>query len=323
MIMTHSQTLFNHIIAVEVSKAQLVVHVLPAQTQLCIANTKAAVRRLLQQEQRANAKHGLGPMLVVCEATGGYERHVLDQTHALGLNVHRAHGSRTRLFARFSGQGAKTDAIDAQLLARYGQTPGLELYRLPSPDQQALLALRRRRDDLATMLRMEANRMEQARLPRLKTSLERHCKWLKAELDAIEAEIDTVIASSDELAPKARLMQSLKGIGPKTAAAILAYLPEIGTLTKAQAAGLCGLAPLANDSGTYRGPRRISGGRSNLRACLYMAALVARTHNPKLKAFGQSLKQRGKPNKLILTAIMRRIIVILNAIIASNQPAKT
>lgn len=322
MIMPLTPTCFNHIVAFEVSKAELVVHTLPADRQQRISNAPAAVRRLLKAEQRANSKLGLGPMLVVCEATGGYEHHVLDQASRLKLAVHRAHGSRTRLFARFNGKAAKTDAIDARLIARYGLTPDLTLYTPPSPEQVALRQLRRRRDEIAQMLRMETNRTEHASLKRLSTSLARHTAWLESELLALEAEIEALIHTSPELSRKAGLMRSVKGIGPKTVAAILAYLPEIGSLSKAQVGGISGLAPIANDSGQHNGKRHIAGGRAALRASLYMAAIVARTFNPRIKAFADKLRQRGKPNKLIITAIMRKLIVIINAVVASGQPAR-
>jgi transposase len=322
MSMTPTASRFNHIVAFEVSKHTLVVHTLPADRQQAIANRPAAVGRLLRAEQRHNRKLGLGPMLVVCEATGGYERHVLEQATALGLACHRAHGSRTRLFARFTGQAAKTDSIDARLIARYGLTPGLVLYRPPSPEQAALRALRRRREEIQLMLRMEANRTEHAAAGRIGTSLRRHQAWLTQELKDIQAGIDKLIATTPELARKATLMQSLKGVGPNTAAAILAYLPEIGTISKASVAAICGLAPIANDSGQHNGSRHITGGRASLRAALYMAALVARHRNPTIRAFAQTLKARGKPNKLIITAVMRKLIVIINAVVASNQPAR-
>lgn len=323
MSMNVSTSRFNHIVAFEVSKAELVVHTLPADRQQQIGNTAAAVRRLLKREQHSNLRQGLGEMLVLCEATGGYERHVLDQAAALGIKLHRAHGSRTRLFARFNGRRAKTDKIDARLLALYAMsTAELPLYEPPSPEQQALRALRRRRDEIAKMLRMETNRTEHARLARLRTSLSRHRKWLQAELQAIEEEIELLIAQTPELNRKAGLMRSVKGVGPKTVAAILAYLPELGTLSKAQVASLTGLAPHAKDSGTQHNPRHIVAGRAALRTSLYMAALVAQSCNPKLRAFAQSLRARGKPNKVILVALMRRLIVILNAVIASGQPAR-
>ena len=323
MNMNPNDQRFNHIVAFEVSKTHLVVHTLPADSQQIIPNTPIRVRRLLRAEQRISAKLGTGPVLVVCEATGGYERYVLSEAVALGLAIHRAHGSRTRLFARFNGKAAKTDAIDARLIARYGLTPGLELYQPPSPEQAALRQLRRRRDELAQMLRMEANRSEHASLKRLQTSIQRHQAWLKGELQAIEAEIEALIKKTPELQRKAGLMRSLKGVGPHTAAAILAYLPELGSISKAKAAAIAGLAPIANDSGQYTGSRRIAGGRSDLRSSLYMAALVARQRNPTIRAFADNLKARGKPSKLVLVAVMRKLIVILNAIIASGQPART
>lgn len=322
MIITPTETRFNHVVAFDVGKAELVVHILPADTQQRIANTRAAVNRLLRQQLRHNRKDQLGNLLVVCEATGGYERHVLEAAVALGLPVHRAHGARTRLFARFSGKRAKTDPIDARLIARYALgTPELPLYQAPSPQQQALAALCKRRDELLKMLRMELNRTEQAHLPGARTSLARHARWLRAECKAIEVEIDALIRDTPELRRKALLMQTVKGVGPRTAAACLAHLPELGTLSKAQVAGITGLAPHANDSGQHNGKRHIGGGRSSVRTTLYMAALVASSFNPRLKAFAQNLKARGKPNKLILTAIMRKLIVILNAIIASGKPA--
>lgn len=323
MIMNPTPTCFNHIVAFEVCKIELVVHTLPADRQQRIDNKAATVRRLLKAEQRANARLGLGPILVVCEATGGYERHVIEAAQQLGLAIHRAHGSRTRLFARFNGRLAKTDAIDARLIARYGLTPDLPLYTPPSPQQAALRQLRQRRDEIGQMLRMELNRTEHASLKRLKASLARHKAWLEDELKAIEDEMAELINNSPELASKATLMQSVKGVGPLTAAAILAYLPEIGTISKQTVAAIAGLAPVANDSGQHSGKRHIAGGRATLRTSLYMAALVARHRNPAIRAFAENLKARGKPNKLILTAVMRKLIVIINAVIASGQPART
>ena len=248
MSMSPTQPQFNHIVAFEVSKHELVVHILPADTGERIANTKAAVRRLLRREHKRNRAQDLGPLLVVCEATGGYERHVLEQAAALEVPAHRAHGSRTRLFARYQGKRAKTDPIDARLLALYGRaTPELPLHRPPAPELEALRALRKRRDELKQMLRMELNRLEHATHPRIKASLARHLAQLEAECKDLEAAIATLIETTPDLNHKARLMQSVKGVGPGTAGAILAYLPELGTLSKAQAAGITGLAPHANE----------------------------------------------------------------------------
>ncbi|MEH6718405.1 MAG: transposase [Aurantimonas endophytica] len=170
----------------------------------CVDNTPAAVRRLLRAEQRHNHKLRLGPLLVVCEATGGYERHVLAEVTTLGLACHRAHGGRTQLFARCHGQRPKLDPIDARMLALYGLTAReLQLYRQPGPDMAALRQLRTRRDQLRQMLRMETNRVEHATHPRIKASLADHCHQLERECRAIEAEIAALIAASPELARKA------------------------------------------------------------------------------------------------------------------------
>lgn len=278
---------------------------------------------MLKREQARNLRLGLGPLLVVCEATGGYERHILMAAEALELPLHRAHGTRTRLFARYHGQSAKTDPIDAELLALYGSDTSqqLQLYRPPAPEQQVLRALRKRRDELVQMLRMETNRAEHAVHPRIKASLARHIKMLCAERSALEAEIEALIQDTPELRHKATLMRSVKGIGPATVAACLAYLPELGTLSKAQAAGITGLAPHANDSGQHKGHRHIGGGRKTVRTSLYMAAMVAIRFNPRLRAFAQALKARGKPAKLVITAVMRKLIVILNGVLKSGQPA--
>jgi transposase len=316
---TRSQP-FQHIIAFEVAKTRLTVHVLPADRQESIANTPAAVRRVLRRELKSNPKMGLGPILVVCEATGGYERHVLAEATTLGLALHRAHGVRTRYFARYLGL-AKTDPIDARMLAHYGRTPNLRLYAPPEPQQAALTALRKRRDDLKVMIRMETNRLEHARHQSVIASIRVGLKAYHRSLASLEAEIEHLIESDAELARKATLMQTVKGIGPATAAACLAYLPELGSFSKGQAARIVGLAPIANDSGKASLPRHIAGGRKTMRSALYMAALVAISANPRIARYARQLRQRGKPAKLVITAVMRKLIIILNAILRDARPA--
>lgn len=320
--MTAKPQPYQHIIAFEIAKHGLTIHILPADTRETIPNRPAAVRRLLHREQRRNDKHGLGAMLIVCEATGGYERHVLAEAVALSIPLHRAHGVRTRYFARYLGL-AKTDPIDARMLAAYGRdTPDLRLYTQPTPHDTALRDLRGRRDELKAMMRMEANRLEHAHHPRVVASIKAHLRAMDKELQQIEKEIASLIEASPDMARKARLMQSLKGVGPVTATACLAYLPELGTFTKGQVARIVGLAPIANDSGKASMPRHIAGGRAIMRQALYMAALVAIQRNPKIAAYAAGLKKRGKPAKLVITAVMRKIVIILNAIIRDNQPAK-
>lgn len=321
--MTAKPQPYQHIIAFEVAKHELTLHILLADAQETIANTPAAVRRVLRREERRNEKHSFGAMLIVCEATGGYERHVLGAAVALSIPLHRAHGVRTRYFARYLGL-AKTDPIDARMLALFGRdTPHLRLYAQPLPRETALRALRGRRDELKTMMRMEANRLEHAHHPRVAASIKAHLRAMDKEVQQIEGEIARLIEVSPDMARKARLMQSLKGVGPATATACLAYLPELGSFTKAQVARIVGLAPIANDSGKASMPRHIAGGRAIMRQSLYMAAVVAISHNPKIANYADGLKKRGKPAKLVITAVMRKIVIILNAIIRDNQPARS
>jgi transposase len=320
--MIPTQTLFNHIIAFEVSKETLVVHVLPIDEQRTIDNTRAAVLRLLCAETARNRKASLGPMLVVCEATGGYERHVLAGAHELALACHKAHGSRVRFFARYLGLGAKTDAIDARMLALYAlRTERLRLHEPPSPEEEALRNLKARRDEIQDMIIAETNRLEHAHHRSIRAGLKAHIRTLRTIMAAIDKEIAGLLRT-DALGRKARLLQTVIGVGPQTAASCLAYMPELGHLTKGEAAALAGLAPLANDSGKLSAPRHTGHGRSQVRRALYMAALVAIRRNPVIAAFAQRLRKAGKPFKLVITAVMRKLIVILNAILQSNLPWK-
>ncbi len=310
---------FNRVIAFEVAKHTLVVHTLPEDRQRRIANTPGAVRRLL----RAALERSQTPLLVVCEATGGYEKHVLAEACALGLACHRAHGARVRHFAKFMGAAAKTDAIDGRMLALYGQNAqNPRLYRPPAIEQKAVRALKSRRDELLQMMIGETNRIEHADHASVRASLRTHVRILKLQLARIERELASIIDETPRLAEQARLMQSVKGVGSETAAAIIAYFPELGSLSKGQAARLAGLAPIARDSGKASAPRHIEPGRAALRRTLYMAAVVAIRFNPRLRAFAAKLKAKGKPFKLIAAAVMRKLVVILNAVLASGEPSR-
>lgn len=319
MIATHSE--FNHIVAFEVSKAELVVHRLPEDEQCTIANARKPVRRLLKEALKRLRKQADARLLVVCEATGGYERHVLETCHELGIACHRAHGSRVRFFARYLGIGAKTDGVDGRLLAIYGsRSAKLRLYAPPIAQEQALKDLKARRDEIQSMIIAEDNRLEHATNTIVLRSLKQHLAALKRAFQALEQQIAELVRSHPPMAEKARLMQSLKGIGPVTATTLLAYMPELGTLSKGEAARLSGLAPMNRDSGKLSAPRHIEAGRAAVRRCLYMAAVVAIRFNTVIKSFAIRLKARGKPFKVVVTAIMRKLIVTLNAILRSGEP---
>src|SRR4029077_3251315 len=266
MTMIPTQQAFNHIVAFEVSKEMLVVHTLPADEQCTIPNKPQTVRRPLKAEVKRNRKERLGAVLIVCEATGGYERHVLDVAIDLGVPVHRAHGTRVRFFARYRGLLAKTDPIDARLLAHYGlKTDEVRLYVPPAPETVALRALHARRSEIQEMMIAETCRLDHARHKSVVTSLKAHIAELKAAFAAIEAEIAQLLRECETLKKKIELMRTVIGIGPVSAMVLLAYLPDIGRLTKGQVARLAGLAPINDDSGKKRGTRHVEAGRTAIR----------------------------------------------------------
>jgi len=321
MTMNPAQKTFNHAVAFDVGKENLAVHILPGDERQSIANKPKAIRKLLMAQMRRNAGLNLGPLLVVCEATGGYERHVLEICVELGLAVHKAHGSRVRHFAKYMGLIAKTDPIDARVLALYGlKTEGLRLYAPLTPEVTALIDLKRRRDQIQDMLLAETNRLEHVRHASVSRSLKVHIASLRKDLAALDAAIAAHLKASETLTRKAGLMRTLKGIGPATAATLLAYMPELGAFSKGQAACIAGLAPINNDSGKTMAPRHIEAGRACVRKVLYMAALTAIRHNPIMRSFADKLKRNGKPAKVAITAVMRKLIVTLNAMLRAGEP---
>ena len=307
----------TNIIAFEVSKASLTVHSLPDDRQVTIPNAVAAIKRLLKAASKDRRP------FIVCEASGGYERSVLECSVDLGLPVHRAHGTRTRNFAKYLGLSAKTDAVDARMLALFAaKSEDLRLWQPPSKETMELRGLRRRRDDLAQTIRKEQNRLEHLQIKTVERSLKRHIRALTKEMNELDAQIEKLVADTPEFRHKSDLLTSVIGVGPKTAAACLAYVPELGSLTKGEAAAIVGLAPHAQDSGSLKGHRRISGGRREVRSSLYMAALSTLRYDPAMKSFARRLRKRGKPAKVAITAIMRKLIVIMNAVLKTGEPAR-
>lgn len=280
LMMPAAAARFNHVIAFDVAKASLSLHILPTRETLCLQNDGAAVRRFLKREEKRNRKQGLGPMLVICEATGGYEDAVLRAASELGLDCHLAHGSSVRAYAKFRGRHAKSDPIDAALIAEYGRDkPDLKLYQPPQPEEAALRALMGRRTELKAMIQAETCRLEHASLKAVRASLENHLAALKDQLALIEKDIRALTRRDEAFNHQGRLMQTLAGIGAVTAQTLLAFLPELGQIPSSAAVALVGLAPYDRDSGKERGKRRIFAGRSQIRTCLYMAALAAiRSH---------------------------------------------
>jgi transposase len=305
---------FTHVVAFEVSKASLLVEARPGGARREIANTPHQVRGLLRREMKRNRDGQLGPLLVVCEASGGYECHVLAVATELGLACHRAHGTRVRYFARFRGRDAKSDGLDVGVLAAYGLAgEGLRLYCPPRPEEAALRDLKTRRRELQDMLTAETNRLEHQRVKAVAASAKAVIRVLTRELAKIDAEIAALIKRDEEFRFKAGVLQQTIGVAAGVASTLLAFLPEIGTLAKTTVARLAGLAPLDNDSGTSRKPRHIHGGRAEVRRDLFMAARTALNHDPDMIAFAARLTADGKCYKVMITAVMRKLLVRLNA----------
>jgi transposase len=314
---------FKHVLAFEVSKAELVTRVLPSGKETTLANTAANVRRLIEKEIKANTRLGLGPLLVICEATGSYDRHILDAAHASGVACHRAHGSRMRAYAKYRGKRAKSDPIDVRLIADFGRdTPELGLWQKPTAAQEELRALIARRTELGQTLGAERARLEHARSTFIEHSIRRQIKAIEKDIAAIEAELKRLVAAAEDLETKTRLMCSVIGIGFISAASLLAYMPELGAISRGTVAALAGLAPYDDSSGTHDGLRHIAGGRFEARQALYMSAVVAIRANPHLKDLAARLKAKGRPPKVAITAVMRKLLTILNAVVRDGMPCK-
>lgn len=267
----------------------------------------------------------LAGALVVVEATGGYEAALLAFLLANGITVHRADPLTAKHFIRSLGKRAKTDKLDAMALARYGAERHATLlpFALKDETQQKLAALLSRRQDLILMRAAEETRLRHPTYRSLKASLQAVIKTLNSQIKLIEDEIKDLIARCKALAGKVAIMTAVTGIGRQTAALLAGFMPELGTLTRRKAAALAGCAPHAKDSGKHRGYRATAGGRATVKRALFMAALSARKSHPALRAFYERLVQNGKKPMAAITAVMRKLIVILNARLRDAGPQTT
>jgi transposase len=302
-------------VGIDVSKDTLDVAWAPAlRPPERFANTPgghAALRELLTRQR---------PALVVLEATGGFERAAAAELAAAGLPVALVNPRQARDFARATGKLAKTDRLDAQAVARFAQAVKPPARPLPDDQAQALQETLARRRQLLQMRTAESNRLAQARAPKVRASLERVLESLSRELGDLDAELGALIEASPAWQAKADLLRSVPGVGDQTARALIAELPELGAASRQQIAALAGVAPLNRDSGQMRGRRSVWGGRAALRSALYMAALVASRYNPLIRAYYRRLLDAGKRPKVALVACMRKLLVILNAIVRDGQP---
>lgn len=261
----------------------------------------------------------LAPTLIVLEATGGYETAVATALALAGLPVAIVNPRQVRDFAKALGRLAKTDAIDATVLATFAARIQPAPRALPDAAQQALSALVTRRRQLVEMLTAERNRLPLAQ-GAIRRDLREHIRWLERRLRDTDGDLTTTIHASPLWRVQDHLLRSVPGVGPVTAAVLLADLPELGHLSRRQLAALVGVAPFNHDSGQRRGLRTTWGGRAPVRGPLYMATLVATRHNPVLRAFYQRLCAAGKPKRVALVAAMRKLLTILNAIIKTQRP---
>lgn len=301
------------ILGIDVSKDRIDAHLLPEGRSWCVATGPGELETWI-----AGLPEGIA--LAVLEASGGIEATVASLLAHAGIPVAIVNPKQVRSFAFAMGQRAKTDPIDARLIALFGARVQPRPRPLPEEDQALLKELVTRRQQLVAMRVAEQNRRHTARTKAVRQSIDAVIRSLNKQLEGIDEDLDTLIRQSPLWQAQEDLLASVPGVGPKTARTILATLPEIGTMDRRQVAALAGLAPYARESGRWKGKRFIGGGRPAVRTTLYMSALTAIRHNPPLRAFYRNLVAQGKPKKLALTACMRKLLTILNAMVRDNQP---
>jgi len=301
-------------VGIDVAKDTLEVHERPSGAGVTVTNDEQGLRELVGRwAPRA-------PALIVLEATGGYEVVVAATLTSAGLPVAVVNPRQIRDFARATGQLAKTDALDAAVIARFADAVRPPVRPLAPGTAQALGELVARRRQLVDMLGAERNRQAQVRDRAVQRQIGAHVKWLTKALADLDRDLQDTIRASPVWRETEELLRSVPAIGPVTAHTLIAEVPELGHLRRHQIAALMGVAPLNRDSGTFRGRRMICGGRASVRRVLYMAALVAVRYNPRIAAFYARLTAAGRPKKVALVAAMRKLLTILNAILRDHRP---
>lgn len=303
----------EHFVGIDVSKDKLDVAVLGKRAIEQFANTKKGIAKLVRDMKLCK------PKLIVVEATGGYEEALVLVLFEAGLPVALVSPQRVRQYARAKGLLAKTDQLDAQILAEYGNTMQPRLFVGKGEERKRLSALVARRKQLNAMLQAEKNRLRITSVE-MRSSLKRVIACLQAEMKELEEQICQFMKAHEEFREQEKLLRTAKSIGPVTAATLLADLPELGKLDRKQVAALVGVAPMNKDSGRKRGYRKTKGGRPDVRRALYMATLTGIRYNPVLKPQYDQLVKRGKEKKIAITACMRKLLTILNAMMRDQQP---
>lgn len=300
-------------IGIDVSKAQLDVMVLSNNETFQVPNTIQSITVLINLLNKWNNLH------VIVEATGGLERPLVKQLHNANIDVSVTNPRQVRNFAKALGRLAKTDKLDAHVLALFGERMRPMKQSVSCKIREELAGYQLRLEQLTSMLVAERNHLSCASGPFVK-SIKKHINVLQEEYHRLERKVNEIIAAHDDYKKSAEILQSAKGVGAKTSLVLLAHLPELGKLNRKQIAALVGIAPLNRDSGSLRGKRCIWGGRAIVRKALYMATLTAVRYNPVLKAFYETLCLKGKPKKVGLVACMRKLLVMLNAMIRDQLP---
>jgi len=300
-------------VGIDVAKAELVITSRPTLARWTVPNTAIGIAALLPQLRE------VAPELIVLEATGGYERDVVAALLTAELPAVVVNPRQVRAFAKATGQLAKTDRIDADVLALFAERVRPVWRPLEDEATTDLAAVLLRRRQLSDMLTAEKNRLGLARKP-VRASLKKHISYLERELRITESELRELIEASPSWRVNDDLLQSVPAVGTVTSQTLLADLPEIGRLGHKQISALVGVAPMADDSGGSRGKRTIQGGRARVRQVLYMATLVAVRHNRVIREFYERLVAAGKPKKVALVACMRKLLTILNAMVRDQKP---
>lgn len=297
-------------VGIDVSKSSLDVYIHPSSKSLKVSNDPAGITELKKELSQKVT-------LIVMEATGGYEKLVARTLSNAGLPISVVNPRQVRDFAKAMGQLAKTDKIDGRLIALFGEKIQPAIKPPVDIKQQELEDQRARRKQIVEMIVMEKNRSDKASSI-VKKGIEKTIKFLNKELNALNRALQKKISEDSDWSKKDALLQSIKGVGPAVSLALLAALPELGTLDAKKISALVGVAPFNRDSGVYIGGRSVWGGRASVRAALYMAALVATRTNPKIESFYKRLCQSGKAKKVALTACMHKLLIIMNAMIKAE-----
>lgn len=299
-------------VGIDVSKDQLDIALRPTGETWSMPNDASGITELVQRVAQ------LHPKLVVLEATGGLQMPVAAALASAGWPLAMVNPRQVRDFARATGKLAKSDQLDAQVLAHFAEAVRPTPYPLPDAQTQELTALLTRRHQVVEMLTAEKNRLRTTR-ESVRQRVQDHIRWLEQELADLDDDLERALRESPLWRGKDNLLRSVPGIGRVVSITLLADLPELGTLSRHQIAALVGVAPLNRDSGRFRGKRTVWGGRARVRAALYMAALTATRYNPIIKAFYRRLCGVGKARKVALTACMRKLLIILNSMVKHQQ----